>query len=101
MITHTVLFRLKRPVADGALTQLVQGLRAFAQDPPFAVGPAHVDASLGLRGESPRTADALLQVQFPGPEVFDGYLTHERHRALLADVLEPLCEGFWSVQAQS
>ncbi len=57
-------------------------------------------ASLGLRGESPRAADALLSVQFDDPERFSQYIVHERHQALVRDVLEPMCEGWWSVQAE-
>ena len=72
-----------------------------AADPPFAAGPAHVDASLGLRGESPRTADALLLVQFPEADVFPADIEHERHQELVTGVLEPLCEGWWSVQAET
>jgi Stress responsive A/B Barrel Domain len=101
MITHTVLFRLNRPVSEHDRDRLVGALRDFATDPPFATGPAHVDSSLGLRGESPRTADALLQVQFPDAGVFPQYIEHERHQALVTGVLEPLCEGWWSVQAET
>ena len=101
MIIHTVLFRLARPLRDGAHGALVDGLRAFAADPPHATGPAEVQDSLGLRGDSPRTADAMLVVSFPGPEVFDDYIAHPRHQALVSDVLEPHCEGWWSVQHAS
>ena len=97
MITHTVLFRLKRPVSDGDRDRLVGALHEFAAaDPPFAAGPAHVDASLGLR-----TADALLLVQFPEADVFPADIEHERHQELVTGVLEPLCEGWWSVQAET
>jgi hypothetical protein len=101
MITHTVLFRLKRPTDDQARKQFVAALRSFAADPPFATGPAEVQESLLLRGESPRTADAMLQVSFAGAEDFNPYLTSDAHEALLHDVLEPSCEGWWSVQFES
>lgn len=101
MITHTVLFRLIRPVSDDARRALVEGLRAFAADPPFAAGPARVSDSLALRGESPRAADVLLHAQFDDPSAFDSYIAHERHRALVTDLLEPNCEGWWSVQAHA
>lgn len=99
MITHTVLFRLKRPASDDDRRRFIRALRDFAADPPYASGPAEVADSLGLRGDSPRTADALLRVQFPDGDVFPAYIEHERHRALVSDVLEPSCEGWWSVQA--
>lgn len=101
MITHTVLFRLKRPVSDQDRRRLVQALRDFATDPPHAAGPAEVHDSLGLRGESPRAADVLLRVEFPNAEAFPQYVEHERHQALVKDVLAPSCEGWWSVQTAS
>lgn len=101
MITHTVLFRLKRPTDDQTRTQFVEALRRFAADPPHAVRPAEVQESLLLRGESPRTADALLQVTFASPADFDPYLHSDAHEALLHEVLEPNCEGWWSVQFES
>jgi hypothetical protein len=101
MIRHTVLLRLRRPVDEQARAALLDGLRAFAADPPYATGPAHIVADLGLRGETPRSSDALLQAEFPDAEAFAAYLADERHQALLRDVLEPLCEGWWSMQAES
>jgi len=101
MIAHTVLFRLNRPVSEDDRARLIAALREFARDPPFAAGPAHVDASLGLRGESPRAADVRLQVQFPSADVFGDYVVHARHQALVTGVLEPLCEGWWSVQTET
>lgn len=101
MITHTVLFRLKRPTDDQARKQFVDALRGFAADPPHATGPAEVQESLLLRGESPRTADALLQVTFASAEDFAPYISSDAHEALLHDVLEPYCEGWWSVQSES
>ncbi len=101
MITHTVLFRLKRPVSPEERRLFVQAMREFATDPPCAAGRAEVRDSLGLRGDSPRTADVLIEVPFETPEAFHEYLAHERHQALVADVLEPSCEGWWSVQAET
>lgn len=100
MITHTVLFRLNRPPGDAARVDLLQALNRFAADPPHAAGPARVDGSLALRGESPRTADVLLEVQFADAAAFDAYIAHARHQTLVKNVLEPLCEGWWSVQSE-
>jgi stress responsive alpha/beta barrel protein len=100
MISHTVLFRLRRPVEAQAREALLDGLRGFAAEPPHATGPASVVADLGLRGETPRGSDAMLQASFPDADAFAAYLVHERHQALLRDVLEPSCEGWWSVQAE-
>ena len=101
MITHTVLFRLKRPTDDRTRKQFVEALQRFAAAAPRAARPAVVQESLLLRGESPRTADALLEVTFAGPEDFNPYLISDEHEALLHDVLEPYCEGWWSVQFES
>jgi hypothetical protein len=100
MITHTVLFRLKRPTNDQARKQFVAALQSFAADPPHAVS-ATVQESLLLRGEGPRTADAMLTVTFAQADDFMPYLNSDAHEALLHDVLEPGCEGWWSVQAES
>jgi len=101
MIVHHVLFRLKRPTHDEARTEFADALRRFGADAPFAVGPATVQESLMLRGESPRTADVLLTVTFHRPEDFASYLASAAHDALLRETLEPMCEGWWSVQAQA
>jgi Stress responsive A/B Barrel Domain len=101
MIAHYVLFRLKRPTDDGARASFADALRRFAADAPFAAGPATVQESLMLRGESPRTADVLLTVTFDRPDDFASYLGSEAHDALLHETLEPMCEGWWSVQAET
>jgi hypothetical protein len=98
MIRHTVLFRLHRPLDAAAVPPFIAALEAFAADPP--AGTAVVRRPLGLRGESPRTADAQLDVDFADADEFDAYIAHERHVRLVADVLEPSCEGWWSVQAE-
>jgi stress responsive alpha/beta barrel protein len=101
VIVHEVLFRLRRPTEDAARAGFAEALRRFADDPPFAVGPATVQESLLLRGESPRAADALLAVTFSGREEFARYLASDAHQALLRDTLEPMCEGWWSVQFEA
>lgn len=101
MITHTVLFKLSPPADEKVRQELLDALRRFAADPPFAAGPADVQASLRLRGDSPRTADALMTVTFARAEDFPSYISSEAHEALLHDVLEPMCEGWWSAQFAS
>lgn len=101
MITHTVLFRLKRPASEADRSRLVERLRRFAEDPPYAAGPAIVWESLLLRGESPHTADVLMTVSFPNAETFPQYVSSPTHVELLEDTLEPMCEGWWSVQFES
>jgi len=101
MIMHTVLFRLKRPASEADRTLLIERLRQFAQDPPNAAGPAVVEESLMLRGESPRAADVLLSVSFTSADAFPGYQSAPSHQQLLRETLEPLCEGWWSVQFES
>jgi len=101
MITHTVLFRLNRPASEADRSLLVERLRKFAEDPPYATGPATVEQSLLLRGESPRTADVLLTVSFQSAEAFPEYAGSPAHVQLLQETLEPLCEGWWSVQFES
>jgi Stress responsive A/B Barrel Domain len=101
MITHTVLFRLKRPSSDENRRLLIDGLTQFATAPPFATGPAEVKDSLMLRGEGPRAADVLLTVTFPDADAFPDYLSSEIHQRLVTETLEPLCDGWWSVQFES
>jgi hypothetical protein len=101
VIVHQVLFRLKRPTDDATRSTFAEALRRFALEPPFAAGPATVQESLLLRGESPRTADVLLTVTFSGREDFAPYLASDAHEALLHDTLEPMCEGWWSVQVEA
>ena len=101
MITHTVLFRLKRPADAATRKEFVKALHRFAADPPFAVGPADAQESLLLRGESTRTADAQLTVVFAQEQDFPQYIASDAHEALLHEVLEPMCEGWWSVQFPS
>lgn len=101
MISHHVLFRLRRPADDDTQERFFEALTRFAADPPFATGPAEVQESLQLRGESPRTADALMRVTFVRREDFQPYVDSELHQALVRDVLEPMCEGWWSVQFES
>ncbi len=100
MITHTVLCRLKRPKDDQARTQFVEALQKFAATPPHAVS-AEVQESIFLRGEGPRAADVQLQVTFTKADDFMPYLISDEHEALLHEVLEPSCEGWWSVQFES
>lgn len=100
MLTHLVLFRLKRPIADGAQERLVAALEAFAADAPHAEGPARVAADARARpAEHPRASDALIEVRFADADAFRAYLDHPRHRALVADVLEPECERWLTLQA--
>jgi hypothetical protein len=101
MITHTVLFRLNRPASGADRSLLVERLREFAEDPPYATGPAIVEESLLLRGESPRTADVLMTVTFPRAAAFPEYVSSPGHVQLLQETLEPMCEGWWSVQFES
>jgi hypothetical protein len=98
MIRHTVLFRLHRPLDAAAVPPFMEALEAFAAEPP--AGVAVLLRPLGLRGESLRTADAQLDVDFADAEEFHAYIADERHVRLVADVLEPSCEGWWSVQAE-
>jgi hypothetical protein len=101
MITHTVLFRLNRPASGADRSLLVERLREFAEDPPYATGPAIVEESLLLRGESLRTADVLMTVTFPRAAAFPEYVSSPGHVQLLQETLEPMCEGWWSVQFES
>ena len=97
MIKHDVQFRLKRPTDDATRAQFLTTLRAFAVQAPFATEPVEVQESLLLRGESPRT-DALMRVTFGSRDDFQPYIDSEAHQALVRDTLEPMCEGWWSVQ---
>jgi hypothetical protein len=99
MLAHTVLFRLRRPVGEAEREKLITGLRDFAAEAPVAAGPVHVETDLGLRdAANPRVADVALSTTFTDTDAFHAYLEHPRHRALVADVLEPLCESWLSVQ---
>jgi hypothetical protein len=99
MIRHSVLFRLHRPLGDTSLAPFLAALEAFAADPPGGTG-AVVRRALGLRGESPRAADAQLEIDFRDADEFHAYIAHEKHVRLVKELLEPSCEGWWSVQAE-
>jgi hypothetical protein len=102
VLTHTVLFRLRRPIAGGAREKLVAELQGFAREAPFATGPAGVHADLELRdAANPRVADVALSMTFTDTGSFTAYLDHPLHRALVATVLEPLCESWLSVQSET
>jgi hypothetical protein len=99
MLAHTVLFRLRRPVGDAEREKVITAMRDFAAEAPFVAGPVHVEADLGLRdAANPRVADVALSTTFADEDAFRAYLDHPRHRALVTDVLEPLCESWLSVQ---
>ncbi|HUZ55129.1 MAG TPA: Dabb family protein [Streptosporangiaceae bacterium] len=98
MLTHLVLFRLRRPSDGAARMRLIDALTAFAAQAPFAEGPATVLADLGLRDANPHGCDALLRVRFGGTEAFASYLTSQPHQTLVSEVLEPSCESWWSIQ---
>lgn len=97
MVRHLVLFRLRRPVADGAAQRLLDALEAFAATAPEAER-ATVSAPLGLRGETPRTADAIIEVVFRDADAFHAYIASSQHVGLVQEVLEPSLEGWWAVQ---
>ncbi|GAA1849966.1 hypothetical protein GCM10009836_32140 [Pseudonocardia ailaonensis] len=100
MLSHTVLFRLRRPLGEGDKEKLVAALEEFAAEAPLAAGPAIVGADLGLRdAANPKVADASLSTTFADADTFARYLAHPRHVALVKEVLEPSCEGWLSVQA--
>ncbi|TKG58381.1 Dabb family protein [Prauserella endophytica] len=99
MLTHTVLLRLHRPVDSAARQQLISGLQAFGTEAPFAVGPVSVGTDLQLRdAANPRVADVAMVMTFDTAEDFAAYLDHPRHRGLVIDLLQPLCESWLSVQ---
>lgn len=98
MLTHLVLFRLRRPSDGAARDTLLDALATFAVQAPFAEGPATVLADLGLREANPHGCDALLRVRFADTEAFASYLASQPHQRLVSDVLEPSCESWWSIQ---
>ena len=117
MLFHHVLFQLKRPTDDVDRGQFMEALARFAAQAPFAVGPVEVrgsaiepdsergllvsGAACSIRGESPRTADASISVTFASRDDFGPYLASDAHTALLRDAVEPLCDGWWSVQFET
>lgn len=101
MIIHTVILRLKRPVADGQRQQFIKILEEFGRQAPHAEGPAKVYADLQLRPEGNSVSEVLMEVNFTDAEAFQRYLADARHQELVEDVLLPRCESWLSVQAES
>ncbi|WP_433508284.1 Dabb family protein [Pseudonocardia halophobica] len=50
---------------------------------------------------NPRVADVALVTTFGTTEDFAAYLDHPLHRAMVADLLEPLCESWLSIQNET
>jgi len=102
MLTHTVLFRLHRPVDAVVKERFLGAVRAFGENPPFGLGPATVELDAGLRPEEGRsTVEASMTVQFPDADAFASYLAHPAHVDLVEKVLAPSCESWLSIQVES
>lgn len=99
MITHTVIFRLKRPVSEDQQQGVIRAVQEFGRQPPFAAGPAEVRTDLQLRPEGRSVSEVLLELRFEDEEAFQSYLVHPKHQQLVQTVLEPHCESWLSVQA--
>ncbi|GEL26526.1 hypothetical protein PSU4_54800 [Pseudonocardia sulfidoxydans NBRC 16205] len=101
MLSHTVLFRLRRPFDDEQRAEFVAALRTFAAEAPLTAGPMTVTVNLGVRDPAnARFADAALSATFTDAETFTSYLKHPRHQVLATEVLEPACASWLSLQAE-
>lgn len=102
MLSHTVLFRLPRPLDAAQQADLVAALHAFAADAPLTAGPVTIRTDLGLRDPAnPRVADASLSTTFADVDSFTAYLNHPRHQAMVTKVLEPSGVTWLSMQADT
>ncbi|HEY4097716.1 MAG TPA: Dabb family protein [Baekduia sp.] len=100
MITHSVVFRLHRPVDSAARDRLVAALEAFGEAMPHA-RESHVAADIGLmERDHPRSADIALVLRFDDLPAFERYMVDEDHAALVAQEIKPACEGWWAVQSE-
>ena len=101
MLSHTVLFRLRRPLGEGEQADFIAALRTFAAEAPLTAGPVTVAVDLGLRDPAnSRTADVSLSTVFADTDTFAAYLDHPRHRAVASEVLEPSGVSWLSIQAE-
>jgi len=100
MITHTVLFRLKRPVDPAVAASFAETVRAFGAEPPHALGPAEVLVDAELRPEGRSVTERGLTVRFAGAEEFAAYIADPKHVAFVDDALIPLCESWLSIQVE-
>ncbi|SDH46580.1 Dabb family protein [Pseudonocardia oroxyli] len=102
MLSHTVLFRLPRPLDPAQQAEFVAALREFAADAPPTAGPVTITTDLGLRDpDNPRVADSSLSTTFPDVDAFAAYLDHPRHQAIVAEVLEPSGVTWLSMQSET
>ena len=94
MIVHSVEFRWNESVTDQAITDLEDGLRAYALIAE-GVRSYHFGRNLGLR---PGTADFALIAHFESPEDVPRYLDHPEHIALVKRCVEPILRERTTVQ---
>lgn len=101
MLSHTVLFRLPRPLDPARRSDFVAALHEFAADAPPTAGPVTISTDLGLRDSgNPRVADISLSTTFSDADAFTAYLDHPRHRAIVTEVLEPSGVTWLSMQGE-
>jgi hypothetical protein len=101
MITHSVLFRLHRPVDGTARDRFVAALEAFGTTMPHARDSRIALDSGLLPRDHPRTADVVMELRFDDLAAFERYMADEGHATLVAQDIKPACEGWWSVQSES
>ncbi|WP_442575812.1 Dabb family protein [Microbacterium sp. F51-2R] len=98
MITHTVVFRLRRPVDSDVEKRFHETVRAFGADPPHALGPAQVLTDAQLRPEGRSVSESGLVVQFSDADAFAAYLVDPQHVHFVENALVPFCETWLAIQ---
>lgn len=101
MITHTVLFRLTRPVEAPAAAALHSAVESFGAAPPHALGPAEILTDAALRPEGRSVSESGMVVRFADAEAFAAYLADPAHVEFVEGTLLVHCETWLSIQTES
>lgn len=95
MILHAVMFTWKSGVTRGQVDALTSALHAMRGAVP-GLASIQGGADLGLRPGNP---DYLLLATFEDEDAWRAYQAHPLHKALVADMIEPMLSHRQSMQA--
>ena len=95
MILHAVMFTWKSGVTPRQVDEVTAAIHALRGLVP---GLISIQASPDLRLR-PGNPDLLLVATFEDEHAWHAYQAHPRHKALLADMIEPILSHRQSVQA--
>ena len=95
MILHAVMFTWKSGVTPRQVEEVTASLHALRGLVP---GLISIEAAPDLRLR-PDNPDYLLLATFEDEDAWHAYQVHPRHKALVADLIEPLVSHRQSMQA--